>query len=314
MNMIQDMGFEKDIKAIVREIEHPDRQTLMFSATWPPEIQDLARQFCSMAPIHIKIGEMDDRNDGGLTVNKNIEQVIHILDSNYDKYPKLSEMLIKLTGEGHQSQKMLIFCQTKKGVDLLERDLRQDRELLGRVNYEVRGIHGDKLQSHRDEIYRRFKVPITDGAGNRGTRSNILLATDVASRGLDVKDVDVVVNFDMPTCIEDYVHRIGRTGRAGATGVAHAFFTKKELSLAPKLVTVLRRADQFLPKDLLELKRLAFDLKSEERYRKWRAAPKRDNRLGDRWDGPMIGGKPYKMHAAAEFESCNPTFPLASRV
>ena len=65
-------------------------------------------------------------------------------------------------------------------------------------------------------------------------RSNILLATDVASRGLDVKDIDIVVNYDMPTCIEDYVHRIGRTGRAGATGVAHAFFSKKELSLAPK--------------------------------------------------------------------------------
>lgn len=74
-------------------------------------------------------------------------------------------------------------------------------------------------------------------------KSNVLLATDVASRGLDVKDITVVLNYDMPNTIEDYVHRIGRTGRAGAKGVAHSFFTKKELSLAPDLVDLLAKTD-----------------------------------------------------------------------
>lgn len=74
-------------------------------------------------------------------------------------------------------------------------------------------------------------------------KSNILLATDVASRGLDVKDITVVLNYDMPNTIEDYVHRIGRTGRAGAKGVAHSFFTKKELSLAPDLVDLLAKTN-----------------------------------------------------------------------
>ncbi len=115
---------------------------------------------------------------------------------------------------------MIIFCETKRGVDDIVRDLKRDRI------HGVAGIHGDKTQYERDRVIKDFK----DGI------SNILIATDVASRGLDVKDVKCVFNFDLPTCAEDYVHRIGRTGRAGATGAAFSLFTRKNMGLAAELI------------------------------------------------------------------------------
>jgi len=117
------------------------------------------------------------------------------------------------------------------------------------------GIHGDKMQHTRDEVLRKFKCPLSDLCSyeNRvvdghlerikSEKSAILLATDVASRGLDVKDISLVLNYDMPTNIEDYVHRIGRTGRAGAKGVAHSFVTRQEIGIAPDLVKVLRKGE-----------------------------------------------------------------------
>lgn len=101
-------------------------------------------------------------------------------------------------------------------------------------------------------------------------KSNILVATDVASRGLDVKDISVVLNYDMPTCIEDYVHRIGRTGRAGLKGVAHSLLTKKELGLVNDLVKILKKTNQYISPQLYELKRISYQVKNENRYRKWR--------------------------------------------
>lgn len=136
----------------------------------------------------------------------------------------------------------------------------------------------------RDEIYKNFKKPLSetyfettmlvDGnmvAGQRVFKSNILLATDVASRGLDVKDIDMVINYDMPNCIEDYVHRIGRTGRAGAKGLAHSFITRKELSIAPDLVKILKKSNQDVPEQLESLKKMAIHVKADNnRHRKWR--------------------------------------------
>ena len=275
-----DMGFEKDIRRIVQQITHPDRQTLMFSATWPMEIQKMAENFCTMAPTHIQVGDQQEF-DGGLTLNHDIQQNIHILESNYEKYQHLQELLMKLMQNAEQ-HKIIIFCQTKAGVNQLERSLRDDHKLSQAVKYEVRGIHGDKMQRERDEILQRFKVPLADctftsmniemGQCIRRSvpKSCLLVATDVASRGLDVKDISVVVNFDMPTCIEDYVHRIGRTGRAGQKGVSHSFLTKKELGLVGDLVKVLKKTDQVVPPQLHELKRVSYTVKSENKYRKWR--------------------------------------------
>jgi len=138
------------------------------------------------------------------------------------------------------------------------------------------------MQHQRDEIYRKFKIPINDLAGTstflsngqmerqRVPKSNILIATDVASRGLDVKDITVVVNFDMPNTIEDYVHRIGRTGRAGAKGEAHSFLTRKDCNLAHELIKVLQKSGQEIPPELKDMKRLSFDMKLEKRSYRYR--------------------------------------------
>ena len=100
------------------------------------------------------------------------------------------------------------------------------------------------MQSERDGIFARFKIPLEEfydeRGGNRVFKSNILIATDVASRGLDVKDVGVVINFDMTTCIEDYVHRIGRTGRAGKKGTAYTFLPTNDFGIAPDLVKIMK--------------------------------------------------------------------------
>ena len=138
--------------------------------------------------------------------------------------------------------------------------------------FSAQGIHGDKDQRTRHTVLRRFKEPLDS------KKTRIMIATDVASRGLDVKDISLVLNYDMPTNIEDYVHRIGRTGRAGAKGLAHSFVTRSELGIAPDLAKVLRKADQEIPEALNGLKNLAMQTKAESRFRKWGQRPNYYNR------------------------------------
>jgi ATP-dependent RNA helicase DDX5/DBP2 len=135
----------------------------MFSATWPPEIKELADQFCSMAPIQIQIGGKDSQGmDSGLTVNTDITQTIHVIDNNYEKYERLTGLLAKLGDNNRVQLKVIIFCQTKVGVDTLEKSLRNDHVVSSQMNFEVRGIHGDKAQYNRDDIYRNFKKPLSE--------------------------------------------------------------------------------------------------------------------------------------------------------
>lgn len=148
--------------------------------------------------------------------------------------------------------KILIFCETKRGVEDITRRMRQDGY------HGVRGIHGDKTQAERDQVYRDFKEGV----------NNVLVATDVASRGLDVKDIKYVINHDMPNGVEDYVHRIGRTARAGATGKSYSFFTKKNMAMAPELIKLLKDAKQPVPDSLTEMaeySRNARDMKRDSR-------------------------------------------------
>jgi ATP-dependent RNA helicase DDX5/DBP2 len=112
---------------------------------------------------------------------------------------------------------------------------------------QARGIHGDKVQYQRDSIFGAFKKPIDN-------ETSILIATDVASRGLDVRDIGVVINFDMPTNIEDYVHRIGRTGRAGDKGRAISFLNSSELGIVNDLVKIMKSSNQRIPDQLYDLK------------------------------------------------------------
>ncbi|KAF7032231.1 hypothetical protein CFC21_043434 [Triticum aestivum] len=209
-----DMGFEPQIRKILAQIR-PDRQTLYWSATWPREVETLARQFLQN-PYKVMIGTAE------LKANHSIQQIVEVI-SDHEKYPRLSKLLSDLM----DGSRILIFFQTKKECDKVTRQLRMD-------GWPALSIHGDKAQSERDYVLAEFK----------NGKSPIMAATDVAARGLDVKDIKCVINFDFPTTIEDYIHRIGRTGRAGATGMAFTFFTHSNAKYSRNLVKILREAGQ----------------------------------------------------------------------
>ena len=224
-----DQGFEADIRAIIA-MTHKDRQTCLFSATWPEAIRQLAQEFLT-DPVKVTVGSDD------LTANKRIKQVVQVIDE-MDKDSKLLEVIENYTNK-ETKNRMIIFVMKK----LEARDL---EDALWHKGYKVRSIHGDKTQWEREQALGEFK----------SGRTNILVATDVAARGLDIPDVEYVINYSFPLTIEDYVHRIGRTGRAGKEGVAHSFFTKKNRLMAGCLVHVLKEANQEVPKEMLK-----FDLR-----------------------------------------------------
>ncbi|KAF8650990.1 hypothetical protein AX16_004976 [Volvariella volvacea WC 439] len=219
-----DMGFEPQIRKIVGQIR-PDRQTLMFSATWPKDVQKLANDFLKDF-IQVNIGSME------LTANHNIQQIVEIC-SEFEKRAKLIKHLDQISQE---NAKVLIFVATKRVADDITKHLRQD-------GWPALAIHGDKEQRERDWVLGEFK------AG----RSPILIATDVASRGLDVKDVGYVINYDFPNNCEDYIHRIGRTGRAGMKGISYTYFTTDNAKSARDLISILREAKATVPPQLEEM-------------------------------------------------------------
>jgi len=194
-----DMGFEPQIRKIVSQIR-PDRQTLMWSATWPKEVQALAHDFLH-DPIQVNVGSMD------LKVTDHVKQVIKCVT----EQQKLDETLTILRNKDPTSR-VIIFTQSKRGADEVTRQLRQR-------GFNALAIHGDKEQRERDFVLNEFK----------SGRVTIMVATDVASRGLDVKDIRVVINYDFPMSVEDYIHRVGRAGRKTiegySEGVAISFFT-----------------------------------------------------------------------------------------
>ncbi|BFG24291.1 hypothetical protein CerSpe_105650 [Prunus speciosa] len=220
-----DMGFDPQIRKIVSQIR-PDRQTLYWSATWPKEVEQLARQFL-YNPYKVIIGSPD------LKANHAIRQIVDIITEN-QKYNKL----VKFLEDIMDGSRILIFMDTKKGCDQITRQLRMD-------GWPALSIHGDKSQAERDWVLSEFK------AG----KSPIMTATDVAARGLDVKDVKFVINYDFPGSLEDYVHRIGRTGRAGAKGTAYTFFTAANARFAKELIALLEEAGQKVSPELAAMGR-----------------------------------------------------------
>ncbi|EXB93551.1 DEAD-box ATP-dependent RNA helicase 20 [Morus notabilis] len=222
-----DMGFEPQIRKIISQIR-PDRQTLYWSATWPREVEALARQFLRN-PYKVVIGSPN------LKANQSINQVVEVV-TDMEKYNRL----IKLLKEMVDSGKILIFIETKKACDQVTRQLRMD-------GWPALSIHGDKNQAERDWVLAEFK----------SGRSPIMTATDVAARGLDVKDIKCVINYDFPSSLEDYVHRIGRTGRAGARGTALTFFTHANAKFARELIKILQEAGQVVTPALSALVRSA---------------------------------------------------------
>ena len=218
-----DMGFEPQLRKIVGQIR-PDRQVLMWSATWPKEVQNLARDYLSDF-YQVTVGSLD------LAGNKDVTQMIDVC-TDQDKYRNLLRYL-----KEHLSPKdrVLVFVETKKGCDMLTRSLRMD-------GFQARAMHGDKSQEERDWVLKEFK----------NCSSPLLVATDVAARGLDVDDIKMVVNFDFPNDTETYIHRIGRTGRAGKKGFAVSFFvSEKNGRMARDIIEILNRTSQTVPSELV---------------------------------------------------------------
>ena len=208
-DLMLDMGFIDDVKKIER-ICTSEKQTLLFSATIPEKITELANSI-------LKNPEKIDVNPNSLTV-KNIEQLLYYV-------PKKNKIelclhLLRNTIKG----RIIIFRRTKYGVDKLEKTLLKN-------NYKADSIHGDKTQNLRQEALEKFKH----------THVNILIATDVASRGIDIDNVDAVINFDLPNLPETYVHRIGRTGRAGNAGKSYSFCSADEKSYIKNIQQLIQK-------------------------------------------------------------------------
>ncbi|KAB7506533.1 putative ATP-dependent RNA helicase DDX17 [Armadillidium nasatum] len=219
-----DMGFEPQIRKILEQIR-PDRQTLMWSATWPKQVCKLAEDFLKNY-IQLNIGSLE------LSANHNIIQIIDVCKE-MEKEERLVQLLQEASREG--TYKAIIFVETKRKVEDVNRSLRK-------VGWPSRSIHGNKSQQDRDWVLNEF----------RSGRAPILVATDVAARGLDVDDVKFVINFDYPTNSEDYVHRIGRTGRCGKSGTAYTFFTRDNAKQADDLIDILKEANQNIHPKLYE--------------------------------------------------------------
>uniref|UniRef100_A0A674BHP2 RNA helicase n=1 Tax=Salmo trutta TaxID=8032 RepID=A0A674BHP2_SALTR len=220
-----DMGFEPQIRKIVDQIR-PDRQTLMWSATWPKDVRQLAEDFLKDY-VQINVGALE------LSANHNILQIVDVCTER-EKDNKLLQLMEEIMAE--KENKTIIFVETKKRCDDLTRRMRRD-------GWPAMCIHGDKTQPERDWVLTEF----------RSGKAPILIATDVASRGLDVEDVKFVINYDYPNSSEDYIHRIGRTARSTNKGTAYTFFTPGNLRQARELIRVLEEARQAINPKLLQL-------------------------------------------------------------
>lgn len=195
-DLMLDMGFIDDVKKI-EALCPEDKQILLFSATMPYKVEHLANSILK-SPVRIEVSPTS-------TAAKTVSQVLYYVP----KRNKMELCLHMLRNEIKGS--ILIFRRTKFGVDKLEK-------MLTKNGYNVDTIHGDKSQTDRQEALKKFKNGIVD----------ILIATDVAARGIDINELDAVINFDLPNIPETYVHRIGRTGRAGQNGIAYSFCSADE--------------------------------------------------------------------------------------
>ncbi|KAF2102178.1 DEAD-domain-containing protein [Rhizodiscina lignyota] len=227
-----DKGFEEDIRKIVASTAPADkRQTLMFTATWPPSVRELAATFMK-SPVRISIGE--DNPNGELRANTRIAQTVEVVDPRA-KETRLLQLLKQNLAGKMKDDRILVFCLYKKEATRVE-------EFIRSRGFRVAGIHGDLSQAQRIaslDAFKTGKVPL-------------LVATDVAARGLDIPAVKLVINVTFPLTAEDYVHRIGRTGRAGKEGRAITLFTEHDKALSGALINVMKAAGQPVPAELMK--------------------------------------------------------------
>ena len=222
-----DMGFEPQVMKILANVR-PDRQTVLFSATFPRTMEALARKTLDK-PVEIVVG-------GRSVVAPEITQIVEVRPEN-TKFLRLLELLGKLyEDESHEDDRVLIFVDRQESADGVLRDLMKK-------GYPCMSIHGGKDQIDRDSTIDDFKNGVVP----------ILTATSVAARGLDVKQLKLVVNYDAPNHLEDYVHRAGRTGRAGNTGTAVTFLTEEQDRYAVDIAKALKQSGQSVPEPVLKL-------------------------------------------------------------
>lgn len=222
-----DMGFEPQVMKILANIR-PDRQTVLFSATFPRQMEALARKTLSK-PIEIVVG-------GRSVVAPEITQLVEVRPEE-SKFLRLLELLGNMyLEEKNEDDRALIFVDRQESADSLLKDLM-------RKGYPCMSIHGGKDQIDRDSTIDDFKAGVVP----------ILIATSVAARGLDVKQLKLVVNYDAPNHLEDYVHRAGRTGRAGNTGTAVTFLTEDQDRYAVDIAKALKQSGQEVPEDVQKL-------------------------------------------------------------
>lgn len=202
-----DMGFAPQINRVVSDIPRY-RQTLLFSATMPPEVEALARKYLRK-PVVVQVGA---RSAAASTVTHAVYPVPR---------EKKNALLVELlTGKKHES--VLIFTRTKHGADRVVRDLEK-------AGVRATAMHADKTQAQRTRALQDFK---------NGT-TTVLVATDIAQRGLDISGITHVINYDVPQQAEDYVHRIGRTGRAAREGDAYTFMSPDEIAMVRTIERVI---------------------------------------------------------------------------
>ncbi|TLS29322.1 hypothetical protein PpBr36_02150 [Pyricularia pennisetigena] len=237
-----DKGFEDDVKLILGLCpDRGQRQTLMFTATWPASVRGLAESFM-VNPVKVTIGgrtrAVDGDDDGNgvveLQANSRISQRVEVINP-WEKENRLVQLLKEAQSGKNKNDRVLVFCLYKKEAVRVENNLQ-------RKGIRVASIHGDLKQEQRTASLEAFKTG----------KTTVLVATDVAARGLDIPEVKLVINVTFPLTIEDYVHRIGRTGRAGKQGQAITLFTEHDKAHSGSLVNVLKGANQPVPDELLK--------------------------------------------------------------
>ncbi|CAN8025743.1 unnamed protein product [Ixodes persulcatus] len=238
-----DMGFEPQIKKVLLDIR-PDRQTVMTSATWPEGVRRLSQQYMS-SPFQVFVGSLD------LAAVHTVSQTIIICDES----EKRSELLGFLETM-QPDDKVIVFLDKKATVDYLSSDF-----ILAGIN--CQSIHGDREQCDREQALEDLR----DGT------VKILIATDVAARGLDIKDITHIFNYDFPRNIEEYVHRVGRTGRAGRRGESITLVTRENWRQAKELIAILEEANQEVPQELYSM---------ATRFEAWKKKRDEERPFGDR--------------------------------
>ena len=221
---MMDMGFSPQLKKILSQVR-PDRQVFMCTATWPSSLSEISAEYMKN-PVHLNVGSSE------YPVNPNITHQIQVVESE-DKISSLLKILTPL-----KEKRVLVFVDTKSTCDTLVEELKGNE-------ISAVGLHGQRSTKDRMGALLDF----------RAGRSLVVIATDVASRGIDIRDLEYVVLYDFPRRIEDYVHRVGRTARGSGKGTAISLFTKDNAKSAAMLIKLLEDAGQMVPRELRRMVR-----------------------------------------------------------